>query len=109
MKKRILIILLFGFNILLAQDENKRIYNQLIELDQLSKNKDKNIDLKLKEFSKQFNSKINDSLLGFYNMILANTLSNQLKKDEAIIAIKKSNLFYICMLHPFFKQIIQLN
>ena len=94
MKKRILIILLFGFNILLAQDENKRIYNQLIELDQLSKNKDKNIDLKLKEFSKQFNSKINDSLLGFYNMILAYTLSNQLKKDEAILAIKKSNYYY---------------
>ena len=94
MKKHIFIALLFASNLILAQDKDTKIYNKLIKLDEFSKNKDKDIDLKLKEFSKQNSLEINDSLLGFYNMILANTLSNQLKKDEAILAIKKSNYYY---------------
>lgn len=96
MKKIIfLVFLICG----LAQSQNsldtsKSIYQELIKLDQFSKAKDANINLKIEQFKKKYDLKSNDSLNGFYHMIIANTLSDQLKKEEAFIAIKKSNQFY---------------
>jgi len=97
MKKTLFFILLIYPFIVFSQNDkfkNQLVYNQLIELDNYSKQKDINIDLKLnKLFGKIQNSK-SDSLKGFYFLILANTLSDQLKKDEAIVAVSKSNQYY---------------
>jgi signal transduction histidine kinase len=94
MKKQILILLLIGFNFLFSQNKNEILYKELVELDKSSKNKDKNIDLKLKQFFEKFKEYENDSLKGFYYLIRANTFSDQLKKEEAIKSINLSNQFY---------------
>ncbi len=77
-----------------AQDINEKIFKELLSLDKFSKAKDPDITLKIKQLSAKYNLNFNDSLNGFYYMIIANTLSDQLKKDEAEVAIKKSNAFY---------------
>ncbi len=94
MKKQILILLLIGFNFLFSQNKNEILYKELIKLDELSKKKDKGIDLKLNQFFEKFKENENDSLKGFYYLIRANTFSDQLKKEEAIKSIISSNQFY---------------
>jgi signal transduction histidine kinase len=94
MKKQILIFLLIACNFLFSQNKNETLYKELIELDKSSKNKDKNIELKLKHFFEKFEENENDSLKGFYYLIRSNTFSDQLKKEEAINSIILSNQFY---------------
>lgn len=94
MKKQILILLLIGFNFLYSQNKDNILYKELLELDKSSKNKDKNIELKLKQFFEKFEENENDSLKGFYYLIRSNTFSDQLKKEEAIKSIILSNQYY---------------
>lgn len=97
MKKIVLLSLLFFCIVSHSQNSKittKYIYDALVKLDEFSKAKDSKINNKIDQFAKKYNLKNNDSLNGFYHMIIANSLSDQLKKDEAIVAIKKSNAFY---------------
>ena len=97
MKKAILFAFLFFYLISQSQNSQKNaeiIYKELVKLDKFSKAKDLNINLKIEQFAKSHDLKSNDSLNGFFHMIMANTYSDQLKKEEAFVAIKKSNVFF---------------
>ena len=96
MKKVLLLSLFLMINVVFSQNkkENQLLYNELLAIDVLSKSKDKNIDFKLNQILLKLKKNESDSLKGFYFMIRANTFSDQLKKEEAIIAVKNAYSYY---------------